>query len=245
MSDTLRTDVEAPAGYRLGDPIALHDLLALPPDGRRYTRDAAGRLALMAPDDARAHRFPLTLLLAWLTRALDPRRHIVVPEPGVAFDVVYDLRGRALPPSRLGPKQLDPDVAVFADRPGYRGEGDRAFAPDGLALVAEVLCPGTWRNDLGRGQADEVDRWRSFLESGVPEYWILNPAPEARGPLPGRSALFLRNTGQAWAALEGEGVVAAPGDPRPITAGAIRSAAIPGLVFDLGAFWADLDADCG
>lgn len=65
MADT-STAVEAPAGYRLGDPIALADLLALPPDGRRYARDPAGRLCLMSPDHTRRHRSPISRLIASL-----------------------------------------------------------------------------------------------------------------------------------------------------------------------------------
>jgi Uma2 family endonuclease len=45
-------------------------------------------------------------------------------------------------------------------------------SPEHLLLVIEILSPTTWRQDLGVGDADDVDRPRTYLESGVPEYWV-------------------------------------------------------------------------
>lgn len=247
----LGVSTSAPEGYRLGDPIALEDLLALPPDGRRYVRDAEGRLALMAPDDAQWHGSPLSALVMWLARRVrEP--FFVTPERGIAFGHIQTLDGGLVPPSRLGPRTLEPDVAVFAARPGFaRDERGRArgFDPSALRLVIEVLSPGTHREDLGLGAAaDEVDRFRSYLRSGVPEFWILNPGPEALG-LPPRTGLFLRaaSPGATWEPIEGDEVVHAPGELhglQPVAAGRLRSAAL-GLTFDLGALWTELVAPPG
>ena len=230
----------APAGYSLGDPIALEDLLALPPDGRRYTRDAEGRLALMAPDDARWHTFPHSSIVRWLNRRLDDPT-FVSPDPGVAFSHIWTLQGRLLPPSRLGPRTLKPDVAVFAGPPGFVDERGRARGFDAslLRLVVEVLSPGTHRQDLGLGAADEVDRPRSYLDSGVPEYWALNPTPEPLGGLPSRTGLFLRAAQGRWEPLAGEGLVHAPSPVQgfsPVASGRVSSVAL-GFTFDLGDLW--------
>lgn len=89
-----------------------------------------------------------------------------------------------------------------------------------------------------------MDRLRSYLLSGVPEYWILNPSPEPIANLPPRAGLFLCATpdGRAWRALEGDGLVHAPGLVHglpPVVAGRLRSEAL-GLTFDLDALWTQL-----
>lgn len=231
---------EAPAGYRLGDPIALEDLLALPPDGRRYTRDDEGRLALMAPDHPRWHRTPLSALLMWLVRrTADPL--FVSPEPGIAFSRIWSLEGHLVPLSRLGPRTLEPDAAVFSCRPSYqhddRGRA-RGFETTHLRLIVEVLSPSTHRQDLGLGAADQVDRFRTYLDSGVPEYWVLNPHPDTLA-LPPRTGLFLRAAGERWEPLPGQELVQA-GDPvqglRPVSAGRVTSEALD-QNFDVAALW--------
>lgn len=242
------TEIDDPrsvAGYRLGDPIALEDLLALPPDGRRcrYTRDGEGRLALMSPEDPRQHRWPISRLVTTLVQVCGTR-WAVVQEPGIAFPIIRALDGRLLPPSRLGPRLLEPDAAVVDPSPTFveDAEGvERGFAPACVRLVVEVLSPGTHRADLGLGVADDVDRLRSYLESGISEYWVLNPRPE-RIALPGRSGLFLRNMGERWAPLEGDDLrVEEQVEGRlPVTAGRVRSCALPGVVFDVDDLWRHL-----
>jgi len=97
---------------------------------------------------------------------------------------------------------------------------------DGVSrLVVEVLSPDTWRSDLGIGNADDVDRMRTYLEAGIPEYWVLNPGVEARScPLPIRSGRFLSRAGDRWEEFEPED-------------GVLRSGSVPGLDIDLEAFW--------
>lgn len=232
---------DAPAGYRLGDPIAVEDLLALPPDGRRYVRDERGRLQLMSPDDTFSHRRPLGRLGSLLTRALEPRLG-VFPEPGLALPVLVKLDGSPVPPSRLGPRRLEPDLAAFephlpdvlAPAPDLRAQG--------LHLVVEVLSDDTFRNELGLGAADAVDRWRSYLLSGVPELWLVNIGVEAPCPLPLRSGLFLRNAGDAWAPLDVDEPGLGDGEVhglRPLLRGRVRS--LTGTTFDLEAYWAEVE----
>ncbi len=241
--------VDGPAGYRLGDAIAVEDLLALPPDGRRYARDDQGRLVLMAPDDGGAHGYPLARLARHLHLSLG-RGWETLQEPAIAFEPIHALGGRRLPPSRLGRRALEPDLAVFGGRPRLLPRtpgGARLFAPHGLALVVEVLSPCTWRSDLGCGEADAVDRWRTYLASGVPEYWLLNAWTVEAG-LPPRSALFLRSDGQAWRPLAVDGGEpaaegAGPHGLTPLHAGRVRSQAVAGLSLDLAGLWSELDLE--
>ena len=101
---------------------------------------------------------------------------------------------------------VQPDVVyVGPDRKGIlsqRVEG----APD---LVVEILSPGTARRDLG-------EKMRLYAESGIAEYWIVDPILE--------TFEFLENTPAGFHVRLPEGAV-------------YRSAAIPGLELDLEAFW--------
>jgi Uma2 family endonuclease len=86
---------------------------------------------------------------------------------------------------------------------GTRVEG----APD---LTVEILSPGTARRDLGA-------KLRLYAESGVPEYWIVDPSLS--------TFEFLENTGDGFRLRLAEGAT-------------YRSAAIAGLELDVDAFWA-------
>lgn len=218
-----------PGQFQLGAPIALHDLLALPGDGVDYTRDADGRLALMSPDDYPRHGLPVTRVSRFLNLQL-AEPWFVAQERAVAFERVWNLRGELLPPSFLGPKSIEPDVAVFSKRPEFvtPSHGLGIMVPHGLALIVEVLSASTWRCDLGVGSADEPNRWRTYLEAGVPEYWILNAGMNEDCPVPSRSGKFLRAENGAWVEI-------------PVESGVVRSQAIPGLALDLETFW----KDCG
>ena len=233
------------AGYRLGEPIPLEDFLALVSDGVRYARDDQGRLALMAPDHQGYHRLPLAWVCGSFNRQLDPAEWTVVPEPGVALPVVRHQRGHLVGPSRLGPKQLEPDLAVFSGRPRLQGGAPHGYPvclPDGLRLVVELLSPSTFRDDLGHGQADRVDRWRSYWESEIPEYWLINPGFEGL-PLPPRSGLFLTRGEAGWEPLPqasdvGVQLAATPvRGVQPVIDGVITSAAVEGLRLDLRPLW--------
>jgi Uma2 family endonuclease len=101
---------------------------------------------------------------------------------------------------------VQPDVVyVSADRASIvrgRIEG----APD---LVVEVLSPGTTRRDLG-------EKLRLYAESGISEYWIVDPVE--------RTFEFLFRDGDSFRLRVPEGAI-------------YRSTAIAGLEIDLGAFW--------
>jgi Uma2 family endonuclease len=101
---------------------------------------------------------------------------------------------------------VQPDVIyVGPERAGIvrqRVEG----APD---LVIEILSPGTARRDLG-------EKLRLYGESGVVEYWIVDPDLE--------TFEFLENTPDGFHVRLPEGAV-------------YRSAAITGLELDIEAFW--------
>ena len=84
-------------------------------------------------------------------------------------------------------------------------------APD---LVVEVLSPGTARRDLG-------EKLRLYAESGVAEYWIVDP--EAR------TFELLVNDAGGFRVLVPDGTL-------------YRSAAVAGLELDLEAFWRSLSA---
>jgi Uma2 family endonuclease len=79
-------------------------------------------------------------------------------------------------------------------------------APD---LVIEVLSPATARRDLG-------EKMRLYAESGVAEYWIVDPESE--------TFEFLENKPDGLRVRMPE-------------EGVYRSAVIPGLELDLEAFW--------
>jgi Uma2 family endonuclease len=84
-------------------------------------------------------------------------------------------------------------------------------APD---LVVEILSPGTARRDLG-------EKLRLYAESGVAEYWIVDPGLE--------TFEFLENAGDGFRLRLPEG-------------GTYRSSAITGLELDLEAFWRAIPA---
>lgn len=214
--------------YALGAPIELPDLLALPPDELNYARDSQGRLAIMSPDDFRTHGFALMILANRLGRLLSPPRY-VAQECAIAFERNYDLRGKLLRPSFLGPKAILPDLACFSQRPEFvAGPRGLTFAaPRHLALIVEILSRGTWRSDLGIGQAEDVDRMRTYLESPAGEYWLLNPSvDEPECPVPVRGGRFLARAvgANAWEEI-------------PTPGGIVRSRAIPEVSFGLADFW--------
>lgn len=232
-SSALEEPLSPASPYKLGAPIELPELLALPPDGNCYTRDDQGQLALMSPDNWRRHGTALVILARLLTRRLlDP--YWVLQERSVAFPRVFDLKGHLLRESFLGPKAIAPDIAVFGQRPGDvespRGEG-LWVAPAHVRLVIELLSDGTWRSDLGLGEADAVDRQRTYLESGVPEYWTLNAAVEDSAcPLLPRSGRFRVRS------ADGRG-----SEELPVVDGRVRSRAVPELELDLEAYWRECE----
>lgn len=233
--DPKPTTVEQPASapvvvgrprpaYAVGAPIALADLLALPPDGNRYGRDERERLVLMAPDDAARHREPILSVATHLARELDPATRRVGSEAPIAFERVYTLAGTILPPSHHGPKALVPDIACFA-RPIRHVTGPSGhtwYSTEGLLLVVELVSPSSWRADLGDGSSpEEVDRWRTYLEADVlvlgPQRGVrrLRPAAAVGAvPLPRPRARHLVRPARRGAAPLRPGLPRPPSRPR-------------------------------
>jgi hypothetical protein len=238
------TDEELWPGVRLGSSISLSDFLARPVTrdrrGIELARDEQGKLCLMAPDDQFGHRIPLAGLHRVL-RCLDDR-FWTVQEPSVVFPRLIHLEGRPIPPSPLGQQTLEPDLAIFDGRPRLVPtpvKGRQGCLPDGLQVLVEVLSPSTYRNDLGLGRSDDVNRWASYLASGVPELWVLNAEVGRPCPLAPRSGLFLRNAGDRWEPLPVDDAAYAAGEVhgvRPVAGGRLRSLAT-GAEIDLATAW--------
>lgn len=214
--------------YKVGAPIGLADFLALPPfEGVRYDRDGEGRLLVMSPDRQRTHRLPLARLFKWLLRRT-PDHWVVVQEPAVALPSIYDLDGGRVGESFLGPKAVVPDLACFERGPRHvEGPGGQDWcSTDGLRLVVEVLSRKTAREDLGQGRGERVDRWRSYLASRIPEYWVVNATPGLA--LPPRTGLFLARSRGSWRPLpsrEGRGAIG-PHGVRALASGRVLSRAL-------------------
>ena len=133
---------------------------------------------------------------------------------GLAYRLLADFAGRVGGRALVSPVDVvlaehsivQPDVIyVSPARVGIvrqRVEG----APD---LVVEILSPGTARRDLG-------EKLRLYAESGVTEYWIVDPELE--------TFELLENTPTGFRVRLPEGSV-------------YRSAAIAGFELDLEAFW--------
>lgn len=105
---------------------------------------------------------------------------------------------------------VQPDV-IYVDGANRRIVGDRVSgAPD---LVVEVLSESTARRD-------HSEKLRLYGESGVQEYWLVDPATK-------QVELLVNEAGRF--------VVVLPVDD------SYESMVIPGLQFDLAAFWAEVD----
>jgi Uma2 family endonuclease len=101
---------------------------------------------------------------------------------------------------------VQPDlIYVSSKRAGILGRRVEG-APD---LVVEILSPATARRDVG-------EKLRLYAESGVAEYWIIDPELE--------TFEFLENTQAGFRLRLPEGAV-------------YRSTIVSGLELDLEAFW--------
>jgi len=120
------------------------------------------------------------------------------------FTAPFDVRLPAGSRKGDGATVVQPDLCVVCD-PAKLDEHGCNGAPD---LVVEILSPGNSSREMG-------EKFRVYEESGVREYWMVNPAERAvmayvldeRGVFTGRAP-----------ALEGD---------------AFRSAVFPELVIDL------------
>jgi Uma2 family endonuclease len=109
---------------------------------------------------------------------------------------------------------LQPDVVYFSAERCHLVRDRIEGAPD---LVIEVLSPETERRDRG-------PKLRLYAESGVREYWIVDPAVQ--------SFESLVNAGGQFAVALAEDDVYA-------------STVVTGLTVDLAAFWREVDRRAG
>lgn len=183
-------ETEAPLAPRsdLG-PYREADYLALPDEPRCEL--LYGRFVLMTSPSLRHQEVLMRLLRVLLDHAdRNDARAVVAP-----MDV------------RLADHSVvQPDLLyVSKHRSGVIHERIRG-APD---LVVEILSPGTARRDLG-------EKLRLYAESGIAEYWIVDPGLE--------TFEFLELAPDGFRVRLPDGAV-------------YRSAAIAGLELDLEAFW--------
>jgi Uma2 family endonuclease len=146
----------------------------------------------------------------------------VMPSPSIRhqrvvqqlYRLLFDFSARASGEVFVAPLDVrladhsivQPDVMyVSSARANILGERVKG-APD---LVVEVLSPATARRDVG-------EKLRLYAESGVAEYWIIDPELE--------TFEFLENTAAGFRLRLSEGAV-------------YRSAVVSGLELDLETFW--------
>ena len=183
-------ETEAPYGIRteLG-PYREADYLALPDEPRCEL--LYGRFVLMHSPVLR-HQLVVSRLIAFFMEFADAHQ-------GVAIVAPMDVR-------LADHSVVQPDILyVSPENKGVLHDRVRG-APD---LVVEVLWPSTARRDLG-------EKLKLYGESGIREYWVVDPV--------GRAFEFL---------------IADAGGFRVATADAevYRSPAIEGLELDIDAFW--------
>lgn len=127
----------------------LAELHSLPDDGNKYELVRGELFVTPPPTD------PHETIAARLTRLLDPfvARH--------GLGLVY--RPRAV--FRYESSEVEPDLMVRAPQGNPRSDWSKAPKP---ILIVEILSPSTRRRDY------EIKR-QFYLESGIPEYWIVDP----------------------------------------------------------------------
>ncbi len=178
-------------------PYRVADYQALPDEPR--VELVYGRLLLMSSPVVR-HQVVLMQLLEHLRATMRPRGGRVLVAP---MDVT--LADHSV---------VQPDLLlVMQERANIIGDRVQG-APD---LLVEILSPSTARLDRG-------DKLRLYAESGVREYWLVDP--EAR------AIEFLEQREARW-------LVALP------RGGTYRSAAITGLELELGVLWSAVATEMG
>ena len=178
-------------------PLTYDDLCQMPDDGNRY--EIIGGELIVSPSPNRPHQRLLTKLHAEVWRYVQERGL------GEAYSVPVDVR--------LSPHDVvQPDLLfIRQDRLDiYNRRGDVQGAPD---LVVEVISPSSVKTDPGA----KLDL---YAASGIPEYWLINPATKRF---------------QGFVLREGRYEEVAP------VAGRYRSTVIDGFELDLDALvpWMD------
>ncbi len=123
-----------------------------------------GFVHLMTPAPARKHQQISRQILYFLWV------HLSNKEPCQVFNAPFDVR---LPKSNSAKANdkiytvVQPDICVVCD-PAKLDDRGCLGAPD---LIVEILSPSTSKKDL-------VDKFKIYEESGVKEYWTVNPNDE-------------------------------------------------------------------
>lgn len=181
----------------LARPLTYDDLRQLPDDRNRY--ELLGGELIVSPSPHRAHQrvsYRLTQLIG---------DHVDAQQLGEVYAAPVDVR--------LSPHSVvQPDLLfIRRDRLAIYGPtGPVEGAPD---LVVEIVSPAS-------RVMDRVRKAALYADSGVPEYWIVDPEPRTVELLVLDRGLYT---------------------PVAAEAGRYPSIAIPGLVIDPDTLFADLD----
>ncbi|MGH3826121.1 MAG: Uma2 family endonuclease [Pseudonocardiaceae bacterium] len=142
------TAMTEPIGLAEGRPFTVHDLEAMPDDGRRY--EIIDGMLLVTPAPGWSHQ-EMSLTLYTVLRRSCPAGLRVLAAP---FAV------RTAPTNEVQPDVL---VARYDDL-------TEAALPVAPVLVAETLSRSTQLGDRNTKKAH-------YQRLGVPSYWLLNPVP--------------------------------------------------------------------
>jgi len=150
-------------------PYAVHDLDALPEDGKGYEL-ADGWLVELSLSPRHGHAADR---LKELVRDAARRAGADVYVSGCPSDVAT-AAGIRKPDMFAVPKDAAHDAI---------SHGARTYPASGLVLVAEVISPQS-----ASEQADRVQKAREYASAGIPVYWIVD-----LDPLPAITVLTLRD----------------------------------------------------
>lgn len=134
-------------------PLTYDDFLLLPDDGKRY--ELIGGEITEVPSPTRPHQRLLAFLHAMVFN------YVLEHRLGEAYFAAVDVR-------LSDHDVVEPDLVFLRqDRLHlYNQRGDIQGAPD---LVVEVISPSSEKTDPGVKMA-------LYARSGIPEYWLVNPA---------------------------------------------------------------------
>jgi Uma2 family endonuclease len=181
----------------LARPLTYADLCELPNDSNRY--EIIGGELIVSPSPHRAHQQTSMLLSVLISQ------HVAASQLGKVFAAPVDVR---LSPHNV----VQPDLLfIRQDRLGIFGPtGPVEGPPD---LVVEIVSPSS-------RVMDRIRKAALYADSGVPEYWIVDP--EKR-----EFQLLTLEQGQY--------------EPAEAVDGRFLSTVIPGLVVDPATLFAGVD----
>ncbi len=139
------------AGVAAGRPFTVHDLEAMPDDGRRY--ELIDGVLIVTPAPGWPHQQGSGALFVQLWNACTPEFRVL----SAPFGVRTSERN-----------ELQPDILVarYADLTPKN-------LPVAPVLAVEVLSASTALNDLNNKKA-------AYERMGTPSYWVLDPEPPGR-----------------------------------------------------------------